>query len=408
MIPADERDNRPDVTAGAQVTATPTQTGGNAPGAIVALTAAAGTPPAHAVQLSWLAPSAPANPGGTVSGYKVLYSTLDLNTVANQATMTQVAAANVAFSPSAFAAPLASQQATVSNLDDGTTYYFTVEAVDNTNAAGPVGGIASIRTAVDPNAITNATVRTNNLAVSVSVAPVTNGTGNVVTWTLPAADPLHAVLGVEIWRCTSSDTSSCVLVKDLPSSTADFKAGSYVDAAGDADSKYLVTAYYGSSPSKGYAHNQAEAQGIPGWSELSPTGASSGGFLGMPLWVWIVGGLVLLLLVAGGIYMAMRGRGGNVQAGEPGSEWGEAEAAPAADEWGEAAPEAEAAAPPAGEAGAEAAAAAATSAAEPEKPKKASLTHYITCPKCSTEFSATGTKPLAIQCPNCGVRGTLR
>jgi DNA-directed RNA polymerase subunit RPC12/RpoP len=59
------------------------------------------------------------------------------------------------------------------------------------------------------------------------------------------------------------------------------------------------------------------------------------------------------------------------------------------------------------EAAAAGGAAAAAYAPEPQVPSDAPI-HYVNCPKCATQFSAQGVKPLAIRCPSCGVRGVLR
>jgi DNA-directed RNA polymerase subunit RPC12/RpoP len=346
------------------------------------------------VVLTWTAPAAPANINQIVTGYKISYSTLNLSVPENVATATS--ATRVTYEPPVPAAPGLQQKATISNLEDGELYYFRVEAVDNGNRVGP-GAVYPLATKADPNAVTADTIRDANLDIEVTVTEGVNGTGNLVNWTMPANTT--GILGVQVWRCTSSDKSSCIPVANLTMTTQAFQDRSFHDVNGQPGDRYLVTAYYGTTPGKGYAKNAAEAEQIPGWEDLSPQGVGGGGLFGLPLWAVLVAALLLLLLIAGGVIFAMRSRRTAAASAQEWPEEGLPEEGLPADEGGIVHEAVEGAEPMEG-------VPAAVPEAAPEP--KASLTHYITCPKCSTEFSASGPKPLSIQCPNCGVRGTLK
>ncbi|MFN2604063.1 MAG: hypothetical protein ABR582_15090, partial [Gemmatimonadaceae bacterium] len=293
----------------------------------------------------------------------------------------------------AVAAPGSQQQVSVLGLTAGVAYTFAVipyDEADNHPALTPGAQVTATTRATGPTTTSSTTSTTTsagslaatcNSAIDVSVAEA-NGTGNTVTWTLPAACPTARLQGVQVWRCSSAATSSCRPIANLTAGTAAFTSRSYTDTAGAASDRYLVTGFFGSTPLDGRATSAADADRIPGFSSLQPQGApAASGWLGMPWWAWIAIGLILLLGIALVLFLALRGRG-----------------APPAP------PEGEMPAEGAMEAPAEEGMAEAT----PTPTAPTAEAHHITCPKCSTEFQVTGMKPLAIQCPNCGVRGVLR
>lgn len=407
VVGVDEQGNEANLQGSVQKTVTPTSTGGRlGPETIPVLTAQAGTPPTTSVMLSWPAPRAPGNPAATPSGYKVYTSTLDLNVRANQDLKEEVLASRLTYTPSTLASPGQNQQVLVSGLDENTTHYFLVVATDQAGQMGALGGVASLRTAADPAAIQPDTVSERNQDIKVKVTPDGNGTGNIITWTLPAEDPQHPTQGVQVWRCTGTSSSTCVLIATLAAGSSGYTAGSYTDVQGNATHSYLVTAYYGTSPAKGYAANSAQASQIPGFSDLRPAAA---GDSEVPAWLWIVLAAVVLILLIAAIVWAVRSK--RAPAEEPQGAWPAEGQEGAEGMEGQEGAEGTEGAWPTEDAqgqpgdvppqGAEAGSAAAAARAGPPK-------HYITCPKCSTHFSAIGTKPLAIQCPSCGVRGTLK
>lgn len=186
-----------------------------------------------------------------------------------------------------------------------------------------------------------------------------SGTDNIVNFQLGTLSGTAA--GAQLW----SSNSPFKWVADLPADSDAFKSGAYTDADAPANTKYLVTVYYGKTASEGYAVNHQSSE-IPGFAALetkaeAPTESTTSS---LP-WI-IVGILAVGLLVALAVVFMIRRR--NLE-----------NAQPVTGNW--AAGNQAAATPP--------------------------VERSIRCPDCQTHFTAQGSLPLMIHCVSCGKRGTL-
>jgi hypothetical protein len=190
------------------------------------------------------------------------------------------------------------------------------------------------------------------------------------------------VLGVQVW----ASNSPYALVETFPADSAEFKSGEFTHTPDDtppaqADTKYLVTMYYGNSEALGlYTASTAPDTAVyPGTSSQDTANANNGNDR-LPTWAIVLILLGILFLVVLVAILIARGRNredapaaGTTQA----YAWEETTEAKAADaEWEGAGP--------AGE------------------------VHQARCPACATSFTATGQKPIVTVCPGCGKKGILR
>jgi preprotein translocase subunit SecG len=204
------------------------------------------------------------------------------------------------------------------------------------------------------------------------------GDDNVITWTVPGNLP-GVPAGVQIWR----SLSPFVLAKTLTATDTAFLTHSYTDVGQPETAKYLVTYFYSVNAAGGFS--TGDPSEIPGFAALgsgtsavSPAATSDNG-LSTTAWILIVLGiLVVLALIVVVILLVNRKKKGDQEEATAANE-GWATEEPAA----EAAPEA------------------APVDVGPE-------VHTLRCPACSTEFQATGAKPITTSCPSCGRRGVLR
>jgi hypothetical protein len=242
----------------------------------------------------------------------------------------------------------------------------------------------------------------------------------LVNWDPPAS--LGNIKGVVVWRCDGAG-ANCVSADSIRSGTRDFTNHTYLDLFGGTSANtYKVTFYTTAQPPQ--TPDQVEGgRGYFDQVQTIGTSSSSGTILGMSstLFYILLGALVLLLILIVILILVLRARkkrmeerpapmeGGDAGlmgqpgpdvAGEPGAETA------AGEPTGEGAM-AEAWTPATEPSGAAAATAGPASQAVLQMPASGGK-HYLTCPRCSTDFSASGTKPLAIQCPSCGARGVLR
>lgn len=420
-----------------------------APEAIGSIVPDGKSPDGDRVKLTFNAPHNDGNQGGKVTGYEV-YKVVGAGPI--QAIPANLVSA-AAVQSTGIADPGQPQALTVTGLTTNTTYTFAVLGTDGRNTAALTAGAqATVRTeatqpkcvpplvgtppdCVLPDVVTPAQIGVCNTAVKLTVAsnaPVattgtaTTGTGTTTSPTTTAAAPAgnrltwtvggnctvqKDIKGFQVWRCDTAG-ANCRIVANLSAATR-----SYVDATGDADDTYLVTSFFGDTVADGRAQRNTDSAQLPSFTKLEAQGrggAGGGKIFGLDTWVVIAIAAALLLAIILAVALLMRrGRGGATLAPPeqtpPGDEWAAAEGEGAQAMPADGGPPAGPGdVPPPGGAPAEPmAAAAATSAAE-QPARSDPMTHYVTCPKCSTEFSARGSKPLAIQCPNCGVRGTLR
>lgn len=228
----------------------------------------------------------------------------------------------------------------------------------------------------------------------------------IVEWTVPAGSDPCPPDGVQIWRRDEGE-SEYELQATFGSNDATYRESRWVDPDGEAtrESLYAVTlmcrpqvfTYWDGTQIRGF---QGDAAGRypdgmrPTPQDIEGTSATvQEAPFAAPLWVWLVLGLLALLLIAGIVMFFMR-RGAQTEL------WDEADLE--AEESAEALAQEEA--PKAAGGGAyrpPQAGAAATAAAGPK-------VHDVRCPKCRTQFKAEGDFPLKINCPNCGMSGTLR
>jgi hypothetical protein len=361
-----------------------------APGVIASLEADGASRDGDRVTLTWTAPpqDAGAAASGRVAGYRI-YRVQGSGPI-TQADLTSGNEVAASVTPGL---PGSTQTAVTGGVVAGTTYTYVVLAYDAAGNMAPLAGsgqrtVTVVATGPADDKVPPETVSRRNAQITVNVTKATNGTGNIVTWRLPAEDPQHPTQGVQVWRCTGASSANCTTIADLPAGSAAFVARRYHDTQGKDGDRYLVTAYYGPTAEEGRAQSSADRAKIPGFGALNPKGTPPTGGAGIPLWVWILLGVALLLILVLVLWAVMRRKPGEepppTVAGEPLDEgWAAAEG------------------------GAEGAPQGAEGAAAAEAPPE-SEEHHVTCPKCSTEFVATGVKPLVIQCPSCGVKGTLR
>ena len=118
----------------------------------------------------------------------------------------------------------------------------------------------------------------------------------------------------------------------------------------------------------------------------------------IPVWVWVVLGVLALLVITGIVLFFVLRRGGETELWEEG-ELDETEMHGFGEE-GEVVEEESS--------GAVAGGAYRPPNASSEPAAEGGKTHDIKCPKCATQFQATGDFPLKIACPNCGASGTLK
>ncbi|MEA3189588.1 MAG: hypothetical protein QOD77_170 [Thermoplasmata archaeon] len=371
------------------------------PGPITDLTATAATD--STVELEWRAPGDDGLSGGPVTGYDVYYSTAPF---ASSTRPSVPRASDVTLSPRTPTAAGLSQRATVGGLESDTVYYFMVLARDDATKTS-ASNVVNRATLPGVGELTIDDLFAANKELNENLE-VTHEDGiNIVSFTIPEA-ARDAAKGLQVWRAEECDDANYVLVNTYDADDSVFEDGRFEEPGATTDC-YKVTLFTKDSQDSALGP-KANASDIERFAELDSASASDGG-IGTGMWLMIGGGVLLAILLAALLVFLVRRRGGGQQTlppeetaegGEAGEGWSEVpeegaaeSVAPAADTWSEPAPaeaepEAPLAAPPA---------AAATTAA---------TTHYVTCPRCSSPFSAVGVKPLAIQCPSCGVRGTLK
>lgn len=232
----------------------------------------------------------------------------------------------------------------------------------------------TVTSTTTPAAVTAASIQAANQGIVVTVTR--DGDDNIVSWTLPTNLPATPK-GVQIWRALSPFT----LLKTLLATDADYQDRSFRDVDAPATAKYIVTVFYGFTPAEGFFAGPGDPEGqIPGFAALGSGSSvsqaeppSDDGGLSTLAWVLIILGIVVVLaLIVLLVIMLTRKKDEEVvEEGQAG--WSEpvVETAPVA-------------AVVAGD------------------------VHTLRCPACSTEFQATGPKPLTTNCPNCGRRGILR
>ncbi len=285
-----------------------------------------------------------------------------------------------------------------------------------------------------------------------------DGEENVLEWDVDVLD--DEPKGIQVWRADSPFQ----LVKTLSDQAIDYQKEQWRDADNDAkrSSRYVITAYYGSTEELGFFQSGADLENAPGYQdftsddfdELGSSGGDedvSGGQIAL---VAVVVALVIALIVVLVLMLKRRKRDAY---DDEGDEWDFSEPVaatgddpdaarnPLTADWAaagwhvEKGPEAEEpettwadeeepmtgwSDAPVDPARAEARervwkqAGWAPHEKQPEpqpwedepEPEwaEAEETHALTCPKCRHDFDVVGTRPLKTKCPNCGVSGVLR
>jgi hypothetical protein len=369
---------------------------GTNPGKVIGLTAVAGDSPTTQVKLKFTAPGKDgATAGGKVDGYEVHYSEKAITTSSQG-----LVAGNI--DVGTLVAPALPQEIIVKGLKPDTTYNFTVTAKDAAER-GPASDVVRFKTAAGPGIDLTAVQAAFARTVRVSHS----GSSNTITWDTPPSHPdLGDAKGVQIWKFVDGQWT---MLQDIPAGSTEFTDRAYQDL-GDASDRYKATVYYSKDVQGGYATDPSD---ISNFDDL-PSATAESKILGLDAWMfWLVLGILVLIIIAVSVLLALRAK--RARAGDMGDDEDElAEGAEGTDgPQGEALPDIPAEDLPLEEPAADlpvaaAAAAAPAATASPAQPQGTPDKHYLTCPKCTTEFSAFGIKPLAIQCPNCGVRGTLR
>lgn len=229
-----------------------------------------------------------------------------------------------------------------------------------------------------------------------------------VQWDVPDdefSSSANAPSGVQIWRREAGD-EPYTLIAEASTRDAVYQDGRYVDDSGNAtkQSRYLVTASLqndrdDSDVSDDYGYFPANETGA---LMVNPLDAGAGGNQTydrlessvtdlkdtrvVPLWVWILLGVLLLALISGVILFFV------LRTSPVEEEW-EGEVSEhdvvAADEGTQ----------PEGAPGAAGAAAGAAAGGQ---------VHQVNCPNCKRPFQAQGERPLQITCPHCSASGTLQ
>lgn len=390
---------------GTPVTATPTA--GATPGTPTGLTAVLVAGTYNSVTLTWTASGADGS-NGKVLGYEVRASTTTNPTQDPQSIVAAV------FGSTNFAGPGLQETAVVNNLNPSTTYYFTVAGTGTSGTAGSASTPAGPIT-IGPNpsalALTQAQLDTLEATFAATLKVTHSGNSNTLTWDAPPGAPLPSgtatapALGIQVWKSTDGGKTFTLLTQ-IAAGTTDFTNHSFTDTPGSASDQYKVTAVYGTTKATGLA-GAGGSSDISNFSSLASASGSST-ILGLdPTLFWILVGVAALLLILLVVLLVVRSRrssGADIDDADVDEEGFAAvdDSVAVADE-----PTAEMAGAP-DDLPLAAAAVVAAEPAPPAQPQGTPDKHYLTCPKCTTEFTASGIKPLSIQCPNCGVRGTLR
>lgn len=362
----------------------------NPPAAIRDLKATLG-PDGVTVTLSW-------TQADTVSGCTVRDSALPITEG------TFASAHRSSFTIVTLATKGATQSASVKDLAAG-VHHFAVKCT----ASGGDSGISAPDVQVTIAGFDQGTLTDINTNIGVTATHASNG--NTVHWTNPSN---QTPVGYQVWRTSDGGNTWTLACDEVTDGT------SCVDADGKAGDQYRVTAYFGDTAASGKATD--DPTGLPGFGDQTmATAATSSKILGMPTWLfWAIlgGGVLLIVVVLLLVLMGRKGKGQASDAAEGADAWAPADGS-SPDEGISTASDADAplgvppdadVAPgaPAAAAAASAGAASAMPASTAAPPNPDAPIHYVSCPKCATQFSAQGNKPLAIRCPSCGVRGVLR
>ena len=209
-----------------------------APGAPTGLTA---TPGNGSVSLSWTAPSS--NGGSAITGYDIFEGTSpngESTTAVNTSTVTATSYS-------------------VTGLTNGTTYYFTVKAINSVGNSQP-SNEASASPAVPatvPGAPTGLTATPGNGSVSLS-------------WTAPSSDGGSAISGYYVFEGTSSGGESSTPVNSTPTSAS---STGYTVTGLTSGTKYYFTVEAINSVGSSLASN--ETSGTPATAPGAPTGLTA-------------------------------------------------------------------------------------------------------------------------------------
>ena len=268
---------------------------------------------------------------------------------------------------------------TYSNIPPG-TWYFHI-------AGQSAGGISATTTyeivvlepvpVLTPQDLVDAN---EDLQATVDVAR--DGDDNVVTWQLPETDA--PIAGVQVWRSTSPYS----LLETLRAGEDAFENRTFRDTGAPATARYIVTVFFGDAEALGFFGQDDTLDDVPGYSDLSEDERRDLGKAsvedsdgdGFPWWGWLIIILVIIAIAALIFFLIKRSRDD-----EPHEEdvWDDDEPWAAPEDEGDV-------------------------AYVPDEPAADGPAHDIECPQCDHTFTAYGHKPLKMQCPNCGVQGTLR
>ncbi|HLF16081.1 MAG TPA: PKD domain-containing protein [Candidatus Thermoplasmatota archaeon] len=380
------------------------------PGAVTTLTAEQGED-AGELELSWTAPGDDGDVG-TVSGYFLKVETVTFSPATFDDDDLPAGVSYTLDAP--IVGPGETQTAVLRGLDIGETYFIAVRAVDDAvpPRLGPAAG--PITVTVADVVLTEEDLIAVNEDITGSLEVEVDGNNVTLTWDLPDTD--LPIAGIQIWESVNPIT----LIADLQPGDEAFEEQTFTVVDATPGASYFITVYYGTDEALGFVDASVGEEFDAGDLPAFVTDIESQGVAGIPKsggddkwawWIWalIIGGGLLIIGLIVFLVLLMRRRGGDEAAWDAGAEegWsaeegGEAAAAEGSDAW-PAADTPPDAAPDSAPIDVPAAAAVA-----PPPPPAGPDIHQVTCPKCATEFTAHGQKPLVIECPNCHVRGMLR
>lgn len=236
-----------------------------------------------------------------------------------------------------------------------------------------------------------------------------------VAWDVPADNVSAAAnppSGVQIWR-RPGDDHNYTLIAETGARDRIYQEGRFTDNSGAAtkESRYLVTLSLqnrpdDSDPDDDYGYFPTDDDGELLLNPLEAGPDDNRSYDGIeaqvtdldeppiiPLWVWILMGILLLLIITGAVLFFVLRQGAEEQEAYELDELEEEDTFGAQEE------------PEEAEGGANEDAGGET---DDETAEAAPQAHTVTCPACQQKFDAQGTRPLQITCPHCNASGTLQ